>query len=189
MKFAAVATFTFRIVPFVRKIGSYATSLIKKGSHPLSRENGCRGGSHERNQLLGVLGTIREDLSGDADPIQRSGEPCIHRHLLNRFHDFLSRCADIEGRIDMHRELGLGRAQGGTHGDCGEFFDLVIEPGATDYVAIGELDNEATQIGSDVLEAFDDSRARATAHPLEGPHASFVSIRRCFAAQRCLVAQ
>ncbi len=115
-----------------------------------------------------MLSTIREDLSGDADPIERCGEPCIHRHLLNRFHDFLCRRADIEGCIDMHRELGLDRTQGGTHGNCGEFFGFVIEPGATDYVAVGELDNEATQIGSDVLEAFDDSRARATAHPLEG---------------------
>jgi hypothetical protein len=109
-----------------------------------------------RNRRLGVLGTIRKDLSGDADPIERSGEACIHRHLLNRFHDFLSRRADIEGSMDMHRELGLGRAEGSTHGDGGEFFGLIIESGAIDYVSVGELDNEATQIGGDVLEAFDD---------------------------------
>lgn len=95
-----------------------------------------------------MLSTICEDLSSYADSIERGREPCIYRHLLNCFHDLLSRRTNIERRIDMHRKLRLRRAQSATHGNGSEFFGLRIEPRATDDVTIRKLDDEAAQIGA-----------------------------------------
>jgi hypothetical protein len=62
--------------------------------------------------------------------------------------DDLGGCqADIERRVDMHGELGLGAAERGEDADGDELALPRLEVGPRVGVAVGELDDVAAEVG------------------------------------------
>jgi hypothetical protein len=91
--------------------------------------------------------------------IERAGEADEGRQVDDGLDDLGRSNADVERNGDVVLELRLGAAHGCERGDGRELTRPVVEAGARIDVAVTELNDVASEIGSHVADPLDDTLA------------------------------